>query len=38
MGGDHVSRTEVRPVLIYVRLVGVLVTRSHNNNIEISKL
>ena len=30
MGGDHVSRTEVRPVLIYVRLVGVLVTRIHN--------
>ena len=27
MGGDQVSRADVRPVLIYVRLVGVSVTR-----------
>ena len=38
MGGDQVSRADVRPVLIYVRLVGVSVTRNHNNNIEMSKL
>ena len=27
MGGDQVSRADVRPVLTYVRLVGVSVTR-----------
>ena len=33
MGGDQVNRTDVRPVLVYVRLLGVLVTRNHNDNI-----
>ena len=38
MGDDQVSRAEVRPVLVYVRLVGVLVTRNHNDNIITLKL
>ena len=35
MGGDQVSRADVRPVLIYVRLVGVLVTREKLTHIMI---
>ena len=32
MGGNQVSRTEVRLVLLYVRLEGVSVTGNHNNH------
>ena len=35
MGGDQVSRADVRPVLIHVRLVGVSVTKNHDINTEI---
>ena len=38
MGDDQVSRIEVRPVLVYVRLIGVSVTRNHNDNIRKLKL